>query len=203
MLVILDNYDSFTFNLYQMLQMQTEEEVVVVRNDAVDLPTLRAWQPTRIVLSPGPGRPDNRRDFGVCWDVLTAAETLTVPVLGVSLAVPILGVCLGHQGIVAAYGGQVVRASQIVHGKASEIVQILPSKLFATLPASFPAMRYHSLVADEVTLPDCLLVTARDADTGLIMAVEHRHLPVYGVQFHPESIGTPVGKQLLANFLSL
>ncbi|MFQ3590138.1 MAG: gamma-glutamyl-gamma-aminobutyrate hydrolase family protein, partial [Chloracidobacterium sp.] len=121
----------------------------------------------------------------------------------ISLAVPILGVCLGHQGIVAAYGGQVVRASQIVHGKASEIVQILPSKLFATLPASFPAMRYHSLVADEVTLPDCLLVTARDADTGLIMAVEHRHLPVYGVQFHPESIGTPVGKQLLANFLSL
>lgn len=194
MLVIIDNYDSFTFNLYQMLQMQTSEEVVVVRNDAVDLPTLRRRRPTRIVLSPGPGRPDHPRDFGVCWDILTAAATL---------AVPILGVCLGHQGIAAAYGGRIVRAPRIVHGKTSEIVLTRPSPLFAGLPERFPAMRYHSLIADEATLPDCLTVTARTAADGLIMAVAHRELPVYGVQFHPESIGTPDGSRILANFLRL
>lgn len=194
MLVIIDNYDSFTFNLYQMLQMQTSEEVVVVRNDAVDLPTLRGWRPTRIVLSPGPGRPDNPRDFGVCWDILAAAATL---------AVPILGVCLGHQGIAAAYGGRVVRAPRIVHGKASEIILTGDSPLFAGLPERFPAMRYHSLIADEATLPACLTVTARTAADGLIMAAAHRELPVYGVQFHPESIGTPDGNRILANFLRL
>ncbi|MCS7080233.1 MAG: aminodeoxychorismate/anthranilate synthase component II [Chloracidobacterium sp.] len=194
MLVIIDNYDSFTFNLYQMLQMQTTEEVVVVRNDAVDLATLRGWRPTRIVLSPGPGRPDNPRDFGVCWDVLTAAATL---------AVPILGVCLGHQGIAAAYGGRVIRAPRIVHGKTSEVILTAPSPLFAGLPERFSAMRYHSLIADEATLPDCLTITARTVADGLIMAVAHRELPVYGVQFHPESIGTPDGARLLANFLRL
>ncbi|OYT73414.1 MAG: aminodeoxychorismate/anthranilate synthase component II [Chloracidobacterium sp. CP2_5A] len=194
MLIIVDNYDSFTFNLYQMLQMQTTEEVVVVRNDAADLPTLGAWQPTRIVLSPGPGRPDNPRDFGVCRDILNAAATL---------AVPILGVCLGHQGIAAAYGGRVVCAPRIVHGKASEIVLTADSPLFEGLPKRFSAMRYHSLIADEATLPDCLTVTARASDDGLAMAVAHRELPVYGVQFHPESIGTPEGGKILANFLRL
>ncbi len=192
MIVIVDNYDSFTFNLYQMLQMQTAEEVVVVRNDAVNLATLRDWQPTHIVLSPGPGRPDNPRDFGVCRDILLAAA---------ELAAPILGVCLGHQGIAVAYGGRAVQAPRIVHGKASEMVITADSPLFEGLPPRFAAMRYHSLVADEATLPDCLTVTARDAVEGIIMALQHRDLPVYGVQFHPESIGTPLGQRILANFL--
>ncbi len=192
MIVIVDNYDSFTFNLYQMLQMQTDEEVVVVRNDAVDMVTLRDWQPTRIVLSPGPGRPDNPRDFGVCRDILLAAA---------GLAAPILGVCLGHQGIAVAYGGRAVQAPRIVHGKASEVVVTADSPLFDGLPPRFAAMRYHSLVADEATLPDCLTVTARDAVEGIIMALQHRDWPVYGVQFHPESIGTPLGQRILANFL--
>lgn len=194
MIVIVDNYDSFTFNLYQMLQMQTDEEVVVVRNDAVNLVTLRDWQPTRIVLSPGPGRPENPRDFGVCWDILLAAA---------ELAVPILGVCLGHQGIAVAYGGRIIQAPRIVHGKASEMVITADSPLFDGLPPRFAAMRYHSLVADEATLPDCLMVTARDAVEGIIMALQHRDWPVYGVQFHPESIGTPLGRRILANFLAL
>jgi anthranilate synthase component 2 len=192
MIVIVDNYDSFTFNLYQMLQMQTAEEVVVVRNDAVNLATLRDWRPTRIVLSPGPGRPDNPRDFGVCRDILLAAT---------ELAAPILGVCLGHQGIAVAYGGRAVQAPRIVHGKASEMVITADSPLFDGLPPRFAAMRYHSLVADEATLPDCLMVTARDAVEGIIMALQHRDWPVYGVQFHPESIGTPLGQRILANFL--
>ncbi len=194
MLVIIDNYDSFTFNLYQMLQMQTTEEVVVVRNDALDVATLHRWRPSGIVISPGPGHPDNPRDFGICRSVLQAAATL---------AAPILGVCLGHQGIVAAYGGRIVRAPQIVHGKMSEIVVTAPVPLFAGLPERFSAMRYHSLIADEATLPACLTVTARAAADGLIMAVAHRELPVYGVQFHPESIGTPDGSRLLGNFLRL
>lgn len=194
MIVIVDNYDSFTFNLYQMLQMQTEEEVVVVRNDAVDLATLQRWQPTHIVLSPGPGHPDNPRDFGICRDILLAAD---------ALAAPILGVCLGHQGIAAAYGGRVVQAPCIVHGKTSEVVVTATSPLFDGLPTRFVAMRYHSLVADEATLPACLVVTARDAVEGLVMAFQHRQLPVYGVQFHPESIGTPLGQHILANFLTL
>ncbi|MGQ9896633.1 MAG: anthranilate synthase component II [Acidobacteriota bacterium] len=193
MIVIIDNYDSFTFNLYQMLQMQTDEEVIVVRNDVVKLAELQKWRPTRIILSPGPGRPDNPRDFGVCRDILLAVE---------ALAAPILGVCLGHQGIAVAYGGCAVQAPRIVHGKVSEIVVTGDSPLFSGLPQRFTAMRYHSLVADEATLPDCLVVTARDAVDGLIMALQHRHLPVYGVQFHPESIGTPVGQRLLANFLT-
>ncbi|QUV86512.1 aminodeoxychorismate/anthranilate synthase component II [Chloracidobacterium aggregatum] len=194
MIVIVDNYDSFTFNLYQMLQMQTAEEVVVVRNDAVDVTTLRDWRPTRIVLSPGPGRPENPRDFGVCRDILLAAA---------GLAAPILGVCLGHQGIAVAYGGRAVQAPRIVHGKASEMVITADSPLFDGLPPRFAAMRYHSLVADEATLPDCLMVTARDAVEGIIMALQHRDWPVYGVQFHPESIGTPLGQRILANFLAL
>jgi len=160
----------------------------------VNLATLRDWQPTRIVLSPGPGRPENPRDFGVCWDILLAAA---------ELAVPILGVCLGHQGIAVAYGGRIIQAPRIVHGKASEMVITADSPLFDGLPPRFAAMRYHSLVADEATLPDCLMVTARDAVEGIIMALQHRDWPVYGVQFHPESIGTPLGRRILANFLAL
>lgn len=193
MLLLIDNYDSFTFNLFQMIQMQTDEPVEVHRNDRIGFGEILEKRPSGIVLSPGPGHPAVDRDFGVCLDILRNHHDVNCPVLGV---------CLGHQGIVHAHGGKVVRAPRIVHGKTSEIKVLEPSRLFEGLPESFTAMRYHSLVAEEETFPEALKVTARDTGEGLVMALEHREAPIFGVQFHPESIGTPEGARILKNFLN-
>jgi anthranilate synthase component 2 len=188
--LVLDNYDSFVFNLAQALR-SLGALTQVARNDALTLDQVVQLAPEAIVISPGPGRPEDPQYFGVCSAVLRE----------LSGRVPVLGVCLGHQGIVHAFGGKIVNAPCVMHGKVSPIEHD-GTGLFAGLARPFPAMRYHSLVADPATVPDCLRVNARTAD-GVVMAVEHRSAPVFGVQFHPESIGTPDGPRLLANFLQL
>lgn len=188
-ILLIDNYDSFTFNLYQALG-ELDEPPRVVRNDQITLEQVRAFEPERIVLSPGPGHPANPAYFGIGLEIIRQLGS----------RIPILGVCLGHQGIIQAFGGRICRAPQPMHGKTSNIWHG-QSGLFQGLPVPFEAMRYHSLVGDPEALPACLYATAWTAD-GVLMGVQHRSFPIHGVQFHPESIGTPVGKQLLANFLS-
>jgi anthranilate synthase/aminodeoxychorismate synthase-like glutamine amidotransferase len=190
--LIIDNYDSFTFNLYQMLAESGADEIAVCRNDEIDLQGIKELAPDRIVLSPGPGHPGVDSDFGVCKDIILHAS---------ELGCPVLGICLGHQGIVQHLGGKVIGAPQIVHGKSSEIKITGNSPLFHGLPDHFPAMRYHSLIASDEAFPDELRVTAREPQHNLIMAIQHSSSPVYGLQFHPESIGTPVGRQILVNFI--
>ncbi len=186
MLLLIDNYDSFTYNLYQYLA-ELGEEVVVRRNDRLSLAEVADLRPERIVISPGPGRPE---DAGLSVAIVREFGP----------KVPTLGVCLGHQGIGHAYGGRVVHADRLMHGKTS-LVHHEGQGVLAGLPDPFEAVRYHSLVVDRATLPECLEVTARTAD-GTIMALRHREHPVEGVQFHPESILTHVGKDLLRNFLN-
>jgi anthranilate synthase component 2 len=183
--LLIDNYDSFTYNLYQYL-CELGAEVTVRRNDAISVDEARAMQPDSVVISPGPGVPG---DAGISIDLVRA--------LGPS--VPILGVCLGHQAIAVAYGGVVSRAPELMHGKASDIHHD-GSGVFAGLPSPFSAIRYHSLSAAPDAVPASLEVTAR-TKTGVIMALRHREYPVHGVQFHPESILTEHGKALLDNFL--
>lgn len=194
--ILIDNYDSFTYNLYQMVQAQTEAPLEVYRNDAIDFQGILARKPSRIILSPGPGHPGNPSDFGVCQEVITRQPELQCPVLGV---------CLGHQGIVHYLGGKIIQAPVICHGKTSSIGYKArsdgASELFDGLPNPFQAMRYHSLVAAEEAFPEDLEVTAREMYHGLIMALRHKERPLYGVQFHPESIGTPEGAKMLRNFL--
>ena len=199
--IIIDNYDSFTFNLYQMLvplvrklDKNESADVEVFRNDAVGLDELADLKPTHIILSPGPGHPSVPRDFGVCKDIILAQN---------KLGVALMGVCLGHQGIVAHLGGEVVRAREIVHGKTSQINVEAPSRIFNGIGDCFEAMRYHSLVAKEESFPSDLRITAREGKHGLIMALEHKSEPIYGVQFHPESIGTAKGSLMMENFLSV
>lgn len=189
-LLLLDNYDSFTYNLAQALRA-LGADTRVVRNDAWRIDDVVAHAPDAIVISPGPGRPDDPRYFGVCGEVIRTLHE----------RVPILGVCLGHQGIVHALGGRIVRAAQPMHGKASDIVHD-GRDLFTGLPQPLSAMRYHSLVADPASVPACLRITATAPD-GAVMAVSHRTSALHGVQFHPESIGTPFGPALLASFLRL
>jgi anthranilate synthase component 2 len=191
---IIDNYDSFTFNLYQLLQANTEEEVRVVRNDKITFEELKAAKPTRIVLSPGPGHPAVAKDFGICKDVVQRQS---------ELGCPVLGVCLGHQGMAQHLGGAVERAPQIVHGKTSFVEILSPCPLLEGIENGFKAMRYHSLTVQADKLPDCLEVVAREREHGLIMAMQHKKQPMFGVQFHPESIGTPAGQQIIRNFLAL
>jgi anthranilate synthase/aminodeoxychorismate synthase-like glutamine amidotransferase len=191
-LVLIDNYDSFTYNLFQMLQVLTTQPVEVFRNDKLDFDSLKSLKPTHVVLSPGPGHPGNDSDFGICKDIIINQEQLSCPVLGV---------CLGHQGIVHHLGGKVVGAPKIVHGKSSRVNLTDRSPLFEGLQSGFEAMRYHSLVAAEEKFPSDLAVTAREADDGLIMALQHKTKALYGVQFHPESIGTPEGSKILRNFI--
>ncbi|MBB5208188.1 anthranilate synthase component II [Chiayiivirga flava] len=190
MLLMIDNYDSFTWNLVQYLQ-ELGEEVRVERNDAVTVAQIRAMAPTRIVISPGPCTPN---EAGVSLDVLRE--------LGPTI--PVLGVCLGHQALGQAFGGHVIRAKTIMHGKTSAI-RHHGRGVFAGLPDGYTATRYHSLVVERATLPDALEVTAwtDDADGGIdeIMGLRHREFPVEGVQFHPESILTQHGHALLKNFL--
>lgn len=188
--LLLDNYDSFVYNLAQALaSLGVTPEVV--RNDAWSLAQVQAFAPDAIVISPGPGSPADPGYFGVCSAVIRE----------LGLRVPTLGVCLGHQGIAHVLGGRIVRAQQVMHGKTSAVHHD-GRGLFAGLPQDFTAMRYHSLVVDPDALPSCLQVTARAPDET-IMAFAHRSAPLYGVQFHPESIGTPHGPHLLANFLGL
>jgi len=187
-LLLIDNYDSFTYNLAQYLG-ELGATVEVRRNDSIDLDEVRNIDPDAIVLSPGPGHPGNRRDFGICSDILG----------GVSPFVPTLGVCLGHQGIAQCYGGRVVRAQRIMHGKAS-MVEHDSSALFDGVPSPFQAGRYHSLIVEACSLPSALKVTAVTKE-GEVMGIRHREHPIEGVQFHPESVLTPQGKSILANFL--
>ena len=185
-LLLLDNYDSFTWNLAQYFG-QLGAEVTVLRNDAIDLAGVRALQPARIVISPGPCAP---AQAGVSLQVIRRFAGM----------VPILGVCLGHQAIGEAFGGEVVRARQVVHGKASPIRHD-GRGVFAGVAQNFAAARYHSLAVARASLPDCLEVSAQTED-GEIMGLRHRSLAVEGVQFHPESVLTEAGHQLLANFLA-
>jgi anthranilate synthase component 2 len=185
MILLLDNYDSFTYNLFQYLS-ELGADVLVKRNDELSVGDVAALAPAKIVISPGPCTPN---EAGISVELIRA--------LGDS--VPILGVCLGHQAIGAAYGGAVVRAPQVMHGKLSAIHHN-GAGVFAGLPPAFPATRYHSLIVRRDDLPECLEVTAW-TDDGLIMGLRHRALPVEGVQFHPESIMTDAGKALLKNFL--
>jgi len=192
-ILIIDNYDSFTYNLYQLLQETLSGNVEVHRNDKITFEEVKKLAPKRIVLSPGPGHPAIDEDFGVCKEIIINQSVLHCS---------ILGVCLGHQGIVQHLGGNVVRAPQIVHGKSSEIALEGKSPLFDGLPSKFQAMRYHSLVAaEDNTFPEDLQILAREKEHNLIMAIQHKTKPIYGVQFHPESIGTPEGKHMLRNFL--
>jgi anthranilate synthase component 2 len=189
-IVILDNYDSFTYNLYQYLA-ELDSKPLVFRNDQLSFEDFHALRPDRIVISPGPGNPENPQYFGICRRVI----------LEMGPQIPILGVCLGHQGIVSAFGGRVVRAPQPMHGKTS-IVYHNNKGILKGLRNGFEVMRYHSLVGEKETMPDCLEVTAKTWD-DVIMGVQHKTYPIYGIQFHPESIGTPVGKRILRKFLDV
>ena len=186
MILLIDNYDSFSYNLYQLIG-EIDPDIKVIRNDELTVDEIRVLKPDRIILSPGPGRPE---DAGV---IIEAAKRL-------GGEIPILGVCLGHQAICAAYGATVTYAKRLMHGKQSVAELDVNSPLFKNCPAHAEVARYHSLAVDENTLPNCLRVTAKTAD-GEVMAVQHNEYPVFGVQFHPESIMTPDGKTMLYNFI--
>ena len=186
MILLIDNYDSFSYNLYQLIGA-VNPDIRVIRNDAMTIPEMEALAPEAIFLSPGPGKP---ADAGVCVDA------------GKYFAgkIPIFGVCLGHQAICEAFGATVSYASRLMHGKTSAAHLDTTSRLFSGMRESIQVARYHSLAAVRETLPDCLRVTAETGD-GEIMAVEHTQYPVYGVQFHPESVMTPDGITMIKNFL--
>jgi anthranilate synthase/aminodeoxychorismate synthase-like glutamine amidotransferase len=186
MILLIDNYDSFTYNLYHYLG-ELSADVKVYRNDKITLDEIDALRPEKIVISPGPCTP---KQAGICCDAITRFGA----------RIPILGVCLGHQAIGAAYGGNIVRAPSIMHGKLSQVTHDCQT-IFRDVKNPFAAMRYHSLVIDLQSLPEELTVSARTAD-GVIMAVRHKSFPVEGIQFHPESILAVEGKQLLKNFLN-
>lgn len=188
MIYLIDNYDSFSYNLYQLIG-EVDPAIEVLRNDALSVEELEAKNPEAVILSPGPGRP---ADAGICEEV----------VLKLSGKVPILGVCLGHQAICEAFGGTVGYAKELMHGKSSLVKVDAQSLLFNGLPAKVRVARYHSLAADEGSLPECLQAISR-ADDGEVMAVQHAEFPTYGVQFHPESILTPDGRAMIENFLAI
>jgi len=187
MILVIDNYDSFTYNLVQYLG-ELGGDVVVRRNDAVTVAEVEAFAPSKIVISPGPGTPD---DAGICIDLINHFAG----------RVPILGVCLGHQAIAQSFGGRVVRAPVLVHGKASEISHD-GKTIFKDIESDFQGGRYHSLIVERASLPDCFEISAATSD-GVIMGLRHRTMKVEGVQFHPESILTSAGKNMLNNFLQL
>ncbi len=205
-ILLIDNYDSFTYNLYQILGELLEKqqhlqqlkgyELKVVRNDELSLAQIKAYQPERIILSPGAGNPNDEAYFGVCKQVI----------LQLGASIPILGVCLGMQGIVAAFGGEIVASKVPMHGKVSCITHN-NSDLFKGLPHQLNIMRYHSLQAEPSTLPECLAVTAmvgerfKLAEDMEIMGIRHTQYPIYGLQFHPESFASEAGEELLGQFL--
>ncbi len=188
MILVIDNYDSFTFNIVQFLGEISDKEITVYRNDALTIQEIQAMSPDAILISPGPCTP---KEAGISVDVIKYLGS----------TIPVLGVCLGHQSIGYAYGGNVIRAPYLMHGKISQIYHQGDS-IFKELPIPFNATRYHSLIIERSSCPDCLQIIA-ETDDGLIMGVRHKDSPVYGVQFHPESILTDGGKVLLKNFLDL
>ncbi|MDD7026618.1 MAG: aminodeoxychorismate/anthranilate synthase component II [Lachnospiraceae bacterium] len=187
MILLIDNYDSFSYNLYQLVG-ELEPDIRVIRNDEMTIEEIEGLQPQGIILSPGPGRPS---EAGICEQVVRRLGP----------GIPILGVCLGHQAICEAYGARITYAKRLMHGKQSTVRLLPGSRLFAGLGEETRVARYHSLAAKKSTLPSILKVTAL-TDEGEVMAVEHENYPVYGVQFHPESILTPEGKTMLKNFIS-
>ncbi|MEM3089488.1 MAG: aminodeoxychorismate/anthranilate synthase component II [Candidatus Nitrosotenuis sp.] len=187
--LIIDNYDSFVYNIAQILgELGVESEVI--RNDKITIEQIAANKYDAIIISPGPGTPEDKKYFGICTDVITKLGPST----------PILGVCLGHQGIIHAFGGKVVNAGNVRHGKTSPIKHFEDS-IFEGVKNPFRATRYHSLVGDKTVIPDSLRVTALAEDDGEVMGVSHKEYPIEGVQFHPESILTTEGKKILANFI--
>lgn len=187
--LIIDNYDSFVYNIAQILgELGVESEVI--RNDKIAIEQIAANKYDAIIISPGPGTPEDKKYFGICTDVITKLGPST----------PILGVCLGHQGIIHAFGGKVVNAGNVRHGKTSPIKHFEDS-IFEGVKNPFRATRYHSLVGDKTVIPDSLRVTALAEDDGEVMGVSHKEYPIEGVQFHPESILTTEGKKILANFI--
>lgn len=188
MILLIDNYDSFSYNLYQLVG-SLNPDIKVIRNDEMTIAEIEELNPDKIILSPGPGRP---ADSGICEDVIRYFKG----------KIPILGVCLGHQAIAEVFGATVSYAKSIMHGKQSQIDIIQSSILFQGLGKNFAGARYHSLAVIKDTMPDELVVTAQTAD-GEIMAIEHKQYPVFGLQFHPESILTPQGEQILKNFLQM
>lgn len=186
MILLIDNYDSFSYNLYQLIG-EIQPDIKVIRNDEMTIEEIRQLNPDCIILSPGPGRPE---DAGI---IIQVVQTL-------GKEIPILGVCLGHQAICSAFGAAITYAKELMHGKQSEVTFDRNCLLFQNCPEKALVARYHSLAADADTLPDELKITARTMD-GEIMAVQHEKYPIYGVQFHPESIMTPDGKSMLKNFI--
>ncbi|NTS76714.1 aminodeoxychorismate/anthranilate synthase component II [Catenovulum sp. SM1970] len=188
MILIIDNYDSFTYNLSHYVQSLSDENVRVVRNDKVTIETIKNWNPSRIIISPGPCTPN---ESGVSLDVIKTFAG----------QVPILGVCLGHQCIAQVFGGKVIKAPQVMHGKVSKL-QHNGHMMFQGVDTDFSVTRYHSLLVEKNTLPSEFVITAQTLDDNLIMAIAHVSKPIWGVQFHPESILSEFGHQLMANFLS-
>ena len=190
MVLLIDNYDSFSYNLVQLIGELTDGNIKVVRNDEITIDEIRKMNPESIVLSPGPGKPE---DAGICEDVVRQLKD----------EYPILGVCLGHQSICEVFGAKVTYAKQLMHGKQSEMTILKEDPIFEGLGESFKGARYHSLSADRNTIPDELEVIAIDGKDGEVMAVKHKEYPIYGLQFHPESVLTPEGKKLVNNFLKI
>ena len=188
MILLIDNYDIFSYNLFQLVG-EIDPNIKVIRNDEMTVDEIRKMNPNRIIISPGPGRPENA---GI---IIEAVKTL-------GQNIPTLGVCLGHQAICAAFGATVTYAKELMHGKQSDVKFDTDCPLFRGCPETAPVARYHSLAADAETIPDCLKITAVTCDNE-VMAVQHRNYPIYGVQFHPESIMTPDGKIMLENFINL
>ena len=185
MILLIDNYDSFSYNLYQLIG-ELEPDVKIIRNDDMTVAEIKELNPDHIILSPGPGRPE---DAGIIIDVAKNIHNT-----------PILGVCLGHQAVCAAFGATITYAKELMHGKQSDVQFDTDCPLFKGCPGVAPVARYHSLAADTDTIPEELKITALTTD-GEVMAVQHKEYPVYGVQFHPESIMTPDGKRMLYNFI--
>lgn len=185
MILLIDNYDSFSYNLYQLIG-ELEPDVKIIRNDDMTVAEIKELNPDHIILSPGPGRPE---DAGIIIDVAKNIHNT-----------PILGVCLGHQAVCAAFGATITYAKELMHGKQSDVQFDTDCPLFKGCPEVAPVARYHSLAADTDTIPEELKITALTTD-GEVMAVQHKEYPVYGVQFHPESIMTPDGKRMLYNFI--
>jgi len=189
--LIIDNYDSFVYNLAQYLG-ELGVDCEVIRNDKITIGQIKEKDYDAIIISPGPGTPEDKKYFGVCTDVIKELGPQT----------PILGVCLGHQGIIHAFGGKVTNAGCVRHGKTS-LINHVEDPLFQNIKNPFTATRYHSLVGDKTAIPDSLEVTATASDDGEVMAIKHKDYLIQGVQFHPESIMTQEGKKILANFIKL
>ena len=189
MILIIDNYDSFTYNLYQLVG-EFEKNIQVYRNDEITIEEIKKLQPSQIIISPGPGNPKNERDFGVSKDTI----------LEIGKEIPVLGVCLGHQGIFTAFGGEITR-TEPVHGKQTRIIH-QNTGMFQGVSSPLQAARYHSLVCKKDTTPSNVDILA-ETDEGMIMAIKHHDYPIFGLQFHPESIGTHDGKIIMKNFLEM